>query len=436
MSRAVAAVVLALTAVFAALTVLPPAQRARAAWVGAGALPGLGNGRIWSVAMNPATPAIVLAGTDSGVYRSEDGGQHWAATALTKGRVWSVGFDVRVPNPAFAALDGGGVRRSDDGGTTWVDASVGLPSKTARTLAFGLELVAVGTADGVAITTDGTSWRPAGLTGYDVSALAVSANAPKPTLIAGIDNTPGTAPGYLFRNVGPTSQWETLSVGTSSAVVSSLSASALPQAPGVRVLLACTNTGMYRSNDGGTVWQKTFPSGSDVAGTTTLTTVAFSPLDPNLVYAGDDAGGSSGGHLLRSTDAGLTFTAADSGLPANKEVAGIAVAPASPPLLVSAVNPPGQPAAVYAETDASAPSPAPTGPPEAVVSLPSVSPPPTVAPTPAPSVGPPPAAGGDNPLARFVRWPLPLAVELLTALAGAYIWMRWRQRRLHIEGPP
>jgi hypothetical protein len=34
------------------------------------------------------------------------------------------------------------------------------------------------------------------------------------------------------------------------------------------------------------------------------------------------------------------------------------------------------------------------------------------------------------------NWPLPLAVEVLTVLAAVYVYMRWRQRRLHIEGPP
>ena len=71
-------------------------------------------------------------------------------------------------------------------------------------------------------------------------------------------------------------------------------------------MIACTNAGVYRSNDGGTVWQKTYPASSDLT-SATLTTVTFSPIDPNLAYLGNDAGGSSGGALVRTTDAGLTF---------------------------------------------------------------------------------------------------------------------------------
>jgi hypothetical protein len=436
MSRAVAAVVLAFTAALAGLIALSGSPRVHAAWQGGGAFPGLGSGRIWKVAISPTAPATVLAATDKGVYRSLDGGQTWAQTALGTGRVWSVGFDLRAPHAILAALDGGGIQRSGDVGQTWSDASAGLPSRTVRSLAFGLDLVAAGTSNGVAVSSDGSAWQPAGLTRFDVAALAVSAYAPKPTLIAGVDNLPPGQSGYLFRNVGPTTQWEKLNVGPTAAAVASVAASALPAAPGVRVVIACTNAGVYRSNDGGTVWQKTYPASSDLT-STTLTTVSFSPIDPNLAYLGNDAGGSAGGALLRTTDAGLTFTPADAGLPPNREVTSIAVGSTVPPFVVAAINPPGGPAAVYVQSDSTAPAPAPTGPPEAAGALPSVTAPPSLAPTPtAPPPSPSTSGGGQGRLARLVNWPLPLAVELLTVLGALYVYMRWRQRRLHIEGPP
>lgn len=436
MSRATAAVVLALTAALAALVALPGPRPAGAAWVGGGSLPGLSTGRVWSVAVSPADAGVVLAGTDRGVYRSQDGGQHWSTTSFTQKRVWVVGFDLRQPSPAFAGTDGAGLLRSDDAGTTWNDDSRGLPARSVRSLAFGVSLIAVGTTNGVAASPDGTVWTPVGLAGYDIASLGVSANVPQPTLIAGADNAPAGAPGYLFRSVGPTAQWEKLAIPP-TAVVSCVAASALPQAPAVRTLLACTNAGVYRSNDGGTLWQKTFPQGQDLS-TSTLTTIAFSPVDPMLAYAGDDAGGSSGGALLRSPDGGLTFTPADEGIPAaNREVYSLAVAPATPPLVVAAVDVPGKGGIVYAQTDATVPTPAATGAPEAPVALATVKPEPTISATPAPTAtAPSPSPGGESRFRRFFQWPLPLAVELLTALAAVYLLLRWRQRRLHIEGPP
>src|SRR4029077_14746545 len=112
-------------------------DRARAAFSPAHALPGLGNGHIWSLAVSPSDPNFCLAGTDNGIYTSHDGGQTWMGTSLNGVRVWSVGFDVRPGNPIFAGLSSGGVRRSDDNAKTWTNASAGLGSKDIRSLAFG-----------------------------------------------------------------------------------------------------------------------------------------------------------------------------------------------------------------------------------------------------------------------------------------------------------
>ena len=420
-----------LTLLLALLTLAhTPAQAAT--WAAGAALPGL-RGHVWSVAENPATPATVLAGTDEGVYRSEDGGLHWARTSLTTGRVWTVGFDLRAPNPAFAGTDGGGLLRSDDGGKTWTDRSGGLQSRTVRSLAFGLGAIVAGTPDGVAVSADGQSWRPSGLRGDDISAVAIAANSPSTIVIAGVDNARSGSGGTLFRSTGPTDQWDRLDLGVTSAVVSSITASALPPPPAPRVLVVCTDVGLYRSNDGGGVWQRTYPTGDQ---TGTLTTATFSPTDPALLYVGDDAGGSGGGRLLRSTDAGLTFAPADTGLPADHEAVSIAVAPASPPLLVVALAPPGAPGRIVAETDDTAPAPQPTGPPETGTTLPSVAPVPTVSATPRAGATPPPTTSQPGRLHRFVDWPLPLAVELVTIAAALWLFLRWRRGRLHIEGPP
>lgn len=439
-SRAATALVLPLALLIAGLAALAGWNAfvpARAAYVAGGALPGLGNGRIWSVAVDPASPATLLAGTDAGVYRSENSGQSWSQTTLRGRRVWTVGFDLRKPNPAFAGGDGGGIARSDDAGRSWTDASGGLPGRTVRSLAFGLGLVVAGTNDGVAVSPDGRAWRSIGLTGYDVSSVAVAANTPKISLIAGVDGVPpGAAPGYLFRNVGPGTQWESLLVGPQTAVVSHVAAGPLPAATNVRPLLVCTNQGVYRSGDGGANWTKTFPPANADVQTQTLTTAVFSPIDPNLVFAGDDAGGSGGGTLARSLDGGATFAADDTGLPNDREAASIAVAPLQPPLVVIAVDPPDRAASIYTKVEQGVPPPAPTATPEPGSVLPALTPPPTARATPAATPPPSDDQGGEGPVRRLVDWPIPLAVELLTILAAVALVGRWRRRRLHIEGPP
>lgn len=399
-------------------------------------LPGLGMGRVWDVAIDPADPNIALAATDIGVFRSADAGQTWSATPLRGSRVWTVGFDQRAPHPAFAGLSGRGISRSDDGGTSWVDDSAGLSSLDVRRLAFGLDGIAAGTANGVALTADGKAWRGAGLEGYAISGLAVAANAPQFTLVAGVDGG-DTSKGFLFRNTGGGVTWEVLKDGLpDTGVVSSVVAGPLPQSAQKRPLLVTLDTGTYHSVDGGTTWSLSqgIPTQPTVV---RLTTAAFSPLDPNLVYAGGDAGGSSSGSaLLRSTDGGGTFTAAEDGLPKQHNVEALAVGSSTPPLVLAAIDPNGAVASVQREQDATAPSPA------AQVGEATGQPIPSVLPTPSPTARPratPLAAGaggGSRSLPRLFQWPLPLAAELLVVVAVAYAAVRWRHRYLDVEGPP
>src|SRR5437588_2500540 len=344
---------------------------AAADWARVGDLPGLRGGRVWGLGMNPGTPASVLAATDNGIYRSGDSGATWQPTALVGRRAWTVGFDARASHPAFAGLDGGGVARSDDGGTTWKEVSAGLPDRHVRALAFGLSGLAAGTNDGVAVSDDGQTWRSAGLGGYAVSALSVSANTPQFTLIAGTDAGPGQpTDGFLFRNAGPGPNWELLaqglpatSVGTGPrTVVSAIASGPLPQSTQSRPLLVTTNKGTFHSGDGGSTWSPSALPNPDPTRPvqTALTTAAFSPVDPNLVYAGNDAGGSSGGTLVRSTDSGANFTVADRGLNDQQHaVASLVVAPTTPPLILAGIDPSSGGGLVVGETDGTVPPPAP-----------------------------------------------------------------------------
>lgn len=401
----------------------------------ASSLPGLGMGRVWDVAIDPADPNVALAATDAGVYRSADAGGTWAPTTLSGYRVWTVGFDQRVPHPAFAGLSGRGISRSDDAGRTWADDSAGLTALDVRRLAFGLDGIAAGTSNGVALTVDGRSWRGAGLEGYAVSGLAVAANSPQFTLVAGVDGG-DTSKGFVFRNTGGGVTWEVLRDGLpDNGVVSSVAAGPLPQTAQKRPLLVTLDTGTYHSVDGGTTWSLSqgIPTQPTVV---RLTTAAFSPLDPNLVYAGSDAGGSaSGGVLLRSTDGGVTFSAAEDGLPKQHNIEALAVGPAVPPLVLAALDPNGSPASIQREQDTTAPSPAaqvgePTGQPvPSVLATPS----PTARPRPTPGPG---GGGGAKGPPKLLQWPLPLAAELLVVVALAYAAIRWRQRYLDVEGPP
>jgi hypothetical protein len=430
-ARGAAAVLVLATAVLA----LPARPGAAAEWGRVGVLPALGPSHIWSVAFNPSLATTALAATDNGVYRTVDAGASWQLTPLRGTRAWVVGFDVRPAHTAYAGLAGGGVERSDDGGASWRDVSGGLPDRNVRALAFGLGGLAVGTSNGVAVSVDGVSWRPAGLDGYDVSTLSVAANSPQFTLVAGTDGGPG--PGFLFRNAGPGPVWEPLAQGLpATAVVSSLAAGPLPQSAQFRPLAVATNKGTYHSIDGGTSWTQS----TGIADQVSITVLGFSPVDPDLVYAGSDAGGSDGGAILRSTDGGGSFVPADRGLPADRrDVASIAVASAHPPLVMIAVDMPRGTASLYSVVDDTVPPPPGISgergiPPASAGPLPHSRPQPAT-PT-EPSAVEPDVSGPQSLAGAVVHWPFPLLVELVILIAATVLGVRRWQQRIDVDGPP
>ena len=323
----------------------------RAAWTKGATLPDLGTGRIWSLASSPKTAGVVVAGTDHGVYLTADAGLHWAPSGLATLRVWAVGFDVRDPSHVFAGTDGSGIWVSKDTGATWGPSSTGLADKTVRSLAFGSDGIAAGTNHGVALSPDGAVWHDGGLDQFSVPSLAIAANSPSLVLVAAVDHG-DLSGGYLFRFGTTATNWQALQSGLpSSTVVTSIAAGPLSNSVPKRPLVVTTSKGTFRSGDSGSTWT----AATGVPENLTLTTAVFSPLDPSLVYAGADQGGSNGGDLLRSTDGGSSFTVADAGLPTDKrEVEALAVIQVTPPLVLAALDPSAG-GTVYAESDTTAP---------------------------------------------------------------------------------
>jgi hypothetical protein len=414
-----------------------PVSAAQVGFSETGALPGLGTGKIWSLAIEPSAPNTIIAGTDNGIYVSHDTGATWAP-ALTGIRVWTVGFSAKTPSEAFAGTDGKGVYESSDGGLTWQDASSGLGNLDVRALAFGIDGIAAGTNAGVALSPNGLVWHDGGLDRYSIAAVAVAANYPQFTVIAGADGAiSGTlASGYLFSSTGG-GAWEVLQSGLpAGAVVSSITAGQIDAAVPKRPLVVATSQGIFRSGDTGATWT----AGTGVPAALTLTVAQFGPLDPNLAYAGADAGGSTGGDFYRSTDGGLTYHKADTGLPsASKNVDAIAIANTTPPEVVVALNPPTGGSHVYLESDTTAPAP-----PQLIAEA-SGAPVPSSVPTPTPTAtpvahaakttAPPPTSGIQKFAQAAFHWPTPLVYEVFFVLLALYVYIRWRQR-YYVEGPP
>ena len=73
---------------------------------------GLTATNVLALAVDPATPATLYAGTDGGgVFKSTNGGGNWRAfnTGLTDTSVNALAIDSATPSTLYAGTDGGGV---------------------------------------------------------------------------------------------------------------------------------------------------------------------------------------------------------------------------------------------------------------------------------------------------------------------------------------
>lgn len=72
--------------------------------------------RTYVITQDPKQPNLVYAGTTWGVAKSTDGGQNWLKVSQEATR--SIAFDPAVPGRMYFATDEAGMLRSDDGGDT------------------------------------------------------------------------------------------------------------------------------------------------------------------------------------------------------------------------------------------------------------------------------------------------------------------------------
>jgi len=223
-----------------------------------------GVGRINAIAFHPTDPETIYVGAPSGgFWYTHNGGSTWATSTDTLPTLGVSAIIVHPDNPDDILIgtgddDGGsdpglGVFRSADGGLTWSESSEGMGNKTVGVFAKSEadhNLILAGTKNtGIYKSTDfGVSW------------------------------TKTNAPDKNFRN--------------------------LEYKPGDDQVVYATESGFWRSEDGGDNWDKI---GSDEGLTKSGRFVmTVTPANPELVYV--LVGSSAFEGVFKSTDSGLTFT--------------------------------------------------------------------------------------------------------------------------------
>lgn len=224
---------------------------------------------IWSLLLHPGDPRTLFVGTcPPAIYRSRDEGASWEklpveltpeCAPLVYSRVTCLVADPTYEQTTWAGIEVDGVRRSDDGGDTWQRLDGGLSSADIHALAIvpgEPQRVFAATNNDLNLSADnGQSWQP----------QDVKAKFPW---------------GYCRALVAKADDPQTLFLGNGNGP------------PG-------TAGSLQISRDGGQSWQAADLS---PAPNSTVWTFATNAADPNLIF-----GAAVNGYLYRSRDGGATW---------------------------------------------------------------------------------------------------------------------------------
>jgi photosystem II stability/assembly factor-like uncharacterized protein len=196
------------------------------------------------IIFSTATPGLIYAVTyDRGLYTSQDGGEQWQ-------RVDEIGHPLRVlletaGGRLLAGTDGHGIWYRDQGGE-WTEAFVPRVRLTVQVLLpHGTDLYAGTECCGVFRRSEDCDWEPWSQ-GLPFQARVVSA-------LAADDLTgelyAGTHGDGVYRRAPDAERWQALGRGLQDAALQVLALQFVPSGS-AGTLLACTNTGLYRLQDG------------------------------------------------------------------------------------------------------------------------------------------------------------------------------------------
>jgi hypothetical protein len=309
---------------------------------GAGAVSqagGLRGSYIRALTVDPLRPTTVFAATlDAGVFRSTDGGASWKPLTMpsTAIRADSLAIPPADPQTIYAGT-GGGIFKSTDGGATWQAANSGLFGKeTARERNHRLiegyvyallvdprspETVYAATIERGLLksTNGGASWRPVGVRTSE-DAVVLDPKDPETIYVGGAMGG-REYKGGVFKSTDGGSTWR--AAGLQGRTVDALTID--PQHS--QTLYAGTDTGAFKSRDGGKSWHALGLQGS-------VWPLALDPIEPTTVYAG--TGADADAAVFKSTNGGRSWKALKVGREGRIGAFTLALAPGSSGTLYAA----------------------------------------------------------------------------------------------------
>ena len=229
---------------------------------------------VWSMAIDPIDPNVMFAGTGTpsrpGIFRTADGGKTWDRLPV------EIALDcpnVGIPRPTGIAVDPtdhrhvwvglevDGVRHSRDGGETWTKVNGQIPNQDVHNV-----LVVAGPPKAVFTVVNDDVWRSTddGETWHAARArevfpwhyprgIAVKPNDSRTVFLTLGDSTPGRI-GTVMRSRDAGATWESLKFPVQPN--SAIWTVCIPASAPDTMFCASRYGYLYRSDDGGDSWRK------------------------------------------------------------------------------------------------------------------------------------------------------------------------------------
>lgn len=238
---------------------------------------------VWSIAVDPVEPNVIYAGTGTpskpGIFRSDDSGRTWQRLSV---EIADECPNVGIPRPTGIAIDPtdhkrvwvglevDGPRCSTDGGETWAKVNGAIPNPDVHNV-----LVVAGPPKAVFVvvnddvwrsTDDGKTWQAARaretFPWHYPRGIAVKPNDPKTVFLTLGDTTPGRI-GTVMRSKDAGVTWESLPLGVQPN--SAMWTVSIPASEPDLAFAASRYGYLYRSDDGGDSWRKLWREFSEVS---------------------------------------------------------------------------------------------------------------------------------------------------------------------------
>ena len=229
---------------------------------------------VWSVAIDPVDTNVMFAGTGTpskpAIYRSSDAGKTWEQLAVDIApdcpnvgipRPTGISVDPSNHRRVWVGLEVDGVRHSADGGETWSRLNGQIKNQDVHSvlvIAGPPKTVFTVVNDDVwRSTDDGATWQAARarevFPWHYPRSIAVKPNDPKTVYVTLGDSTPGRI-GTVMRSRDAGETWENLPLpGQPNSAMWTVN---IPASDPDTVWAASRYGYLYRSDDGGDSWRK------------------------------------------------------------------------------------------------------------------------------------------------------------------------------------